>query len=259
MFVRPTVAVVAAALAVGVLGACGASTSGSGSSTPAGAASSSASPSVSASSSASDNSATAPAALSDAALAAVKQADTFHVTAVGTSDGQSLKIDMHYGAGVSTGSLTLGGSRIDLIEAGGKTYFKAPDEFWRKQAGAKADAVLAVVGGKWVLAPRDNQDFAGLVSFADRNAFVAQLDDKSTPHHYVSAPGRTIDGVDTVGVKDTTDGSVLYVARTGTPYPVLGESKDSTGGGTFTFGDWNQPVTADAPPADQTVDLSRLK
>lgn len=257
MIIRTTVAAAAAALALGLTG-CGASTDGSGSSTTA--SSAGASTAASSSSSAADNSATDPAALSDAALAALKAADSFHVTINGTSDGKALTLDMRYGADSSVGTLTIGGSRLDLVKAGGKSYFKAPDSFWRERAGAKADAVLALVGGKWVLVPEGDRDYAAIVSFTDREEFIATLDDKSTTPKYVSAPGRTIDGTETVGVKDTTDGSVLYVAKTGTPYPVLGESTGSDGGsGTFAFGEWNQPVRATAPPADEVVDVGALK
>ncbi len=255
MNIRISAAAAAAAL---VLAGCGSSTGGSGSSSGSSAARSSASSSAATSA---DNSTLAPKALSDAALAAVKAAKSFHVSADGTSDGQRLMIDMSYSDRSSTGSITIADSKIELRNVDGQVYFTAPDAFWRKQAGAQADVVLPLVSGKWVLVPAGNKDFAELASFADRDQFVGSLNSDSTGHAYASVPGRTIDGIETVGIRDTTDGSVLYVAKNGTPYPVQGESKDTSGsgGGTFAFGGWNAPVEVTAPPAGDVIDLSRLK
>jgi hypothetical protein len=54
----------------------------------------------------------------------------------------------------------------------------------------------------------------------------------------------------------TSDNSKLYVAATGTPYPVaiVGGKKGQSG--SITFGDWNKQVSLSAPGG--AIDISSL-
>ena len=55
---------------------------------------------------------------------------------------------------------------------------------------------------------------------------------------------------------DSSDGSTLYVAATGTPYPIAAtESGNSKGA--ITFDHWNDPVSVDAPKGAVDIEQAR--
>lgn len=59
-----------------------------------------------------------------------------------------------------------------------------------------------------------------------------------------------------VAIRDTTQGGTLYVAASGTPFPVaVVKSKGSSAGG-ISFDQWNQPVKLTAPKG--ALDFSKL-
>ena len=66
----------------------------------------------------------------------------------------------------------------------------------------------------------------------------------------------TVQGQKVIGVTDTTNGGTLYVAATGTAYPIE-ISKTGTDGGRIVFDHFNQPVSL-TPPA-HAVDISNLQ
>jgi|GEM_PF-2957132 hypothetical protein len=66
---------------------------------------------------------------------------------------------------------------------------------------------------------------------------------------------KKVDGHAAVGVKGS-DGEVLWIAASGTPYPIL-DSKKGSGGGTVTFGGWNSFKLPKAPK--KAIALSSLR
>jgi hypothetical protein len=66
-----------------------------------------------------------------------------------------------------------------------------------------------------------------------------QLDDKGPV---------TYNGERAIEIADTSDGSKIYIAATGTPYPlaVTGPPKHA---GSVRFSDWNKPVSLRRPKA----------
>ena len=63
----------------------------------------------------------------------------------------------------------------------------------------------------------------------------------------------TVNGVKVIAVRDTTKGGTLYVATTGTPYPVFIQR---AGDGKITFDRWNEAFALKAPAG--AVDLSKI-
>jgi len=57
----------------------------------------------------------------------------------------------------------------------------------------------------------------------------------------------TYKGAKVVAIRDTSDGSKLYVAATGRPYPVAIVAGRKGKSGAVTFGDWNKSVSLSAP------------
>jgi hypothetical protein len=87
-----------------------------------------------------------------------------------------------------------------------------------------------------------------LKSIAPLTSIGALFAGVSSQHGKLANDGKTTyKGQDVVAIRDTSDGSKLYVAATGKPYPVaiVGSKKNQSG--TITFGDWNKSVSLSAP------------
>jgi hypothetical protein len=108
--------------------------------------------------------------------------------------------------------------------------------------------------GKWLKAPASSTSFASLASLTN----LGKLIDTTLASHgkLASAGTKTVNGQKAVGVTDATRGGTLYVAATGTAYP-LELVKSGASGGKITFDHWNQPVTLNPPAA--AVDVSQLQ
>jgi hypothetical protein len=182
-----------------------------------------------------------------AAKAAASGAGTVHVT--GEQGGVSL--DLRVGHEVATGTVTEAGLTAQLLRVGGRTYLKGDKEFWDGTAGAGTGDALA---GKWVVAGGAS-DTAGLSSFTDLGRLMSLV---LSPTGTLSLAGvTTIDGKPVVGLRDSGDGSVLYVAADGPPYPVTIRTPGATGPPP-TFSGWGEPVTVHPPARDQVVDPGTL-
>jgi hypothetical protein len=184
----------------------------------------------------------------DQSKQAAKSASWVHLT--GTQNGTTL--DLTIGKDTATGSVIEGGLTAQLLAVGGTTYIKGDKAFWDSSSGAGSGDVLA---GKWVVAgSTKGVDTSGLDQFTDVGRAV---DTVLTPTGSLTKGGvSSIDGQSVVALTDS-DGSTLYVALDGPPYPVRIEPKDPTTNPP-TFSDWNVPVTIAAPPPDQVVDPTKL-
>ena len=79
----------------------------------------------------------------------------------------------------------------------------------------------------------------------------------SSGHGKLANDGKTMyKGEEVVAIRDTSDNSKLYVAATGTPYPVALVGGKKSQSGTITFGDWNKSVSLSAPKG--AIDVSKL-
>jgi len=202
------------------------------------------------------------AVVKDASKAA-QNASSFHMAGtirtssggLGTGPiGLDLTIARDKGA---TGSLTVAGTKVDLIVTGKNGYMRASSSFWKKfvkkqGGGAAAGFAASLFGDKWLKFPAGNKDFEALTSPTKANGIFKSL----TNGHgkLVNEGEKTYKGQSVVAIRDTTKGGTLYVAATGTPYPVALTKTGGTNGGAITFDSWNQPVTLTAPKG--ALDLS---
>ncbi len=190
-------------------------------------------------------------------MAAARGAKTVRLAGAGTDSGTAVALDIHYGSNGAAGSVTEAGSKIRLIILAKTVYFKAPDAFYRKQAGKNAAAVLKIVSGKWVKAPANSSTGSDFGQLADRqkliDSFASDFDSADAASVRRVGSG-SVAGVPTTTYSDGSGQGSIDVAASGTPYPMKLVSKGSSAG-TLTFTDWNKPFTAAAPPASQTVKL----
>jgi hypothetical protein len=193
-----------------------------------------------------------PTQIVEAAKVAAAGAATAHVVGSIVSEGKPISLDMELVAGKGgKGRITLEGLSIDLIQADGAVYINGSPAFYRHVAGAAAAQLLQ---GKWLKAPLNSGSFASLASLTNLSKLVGST---LADHGTLSSAGTTtIAGQKAVGVTDKAKGGTLYVAASGTPYP-LEIVKSGSGGGTISFNKWNQPVSL-SPPAN-AVNINQLQ
>ncbi len=188
-----------------------------------------------------------------AAKAAVDGASTVHVSGSTVTGGSPITLDLSLVTGKGgRGRLAENGLSFEVIEIDGTIYINGSSAFYTHFAGPAAAQLLH---GKWLKASTSNTSFAGLSSLTDLHKLLnAAL--TTSNNTLVAAGTSTVGGQPVVGVKDTAQNGILYVATTGPAYP-LEITKSGTGGGTITFSEWDRPVTLTAPT--NAVDIEQLQ
>lgn len=184
------------------------------------------------------------------AVKAANGASSMHMSGQVATGGKQIAIDISVAKGKgAAGTLTLGGAKIELVVIGNKGYLRAGSNFWNQFSQASGFAGL--LADKWLEFPAKNAQFGSLTGVANAKTIFSQL---SASHgKLVNRGATTYKGKSVVSIGDKT--GTLYVAGTGTPYPVaLVETKG--GAGTVTFDRWNESVTLTAPKG--AIDFSHL-
>ena len=187
-----------------------------------------------------------------AAKTAAVSAASVHIAGSIVNEGKPISLDMEILANKGgKGQITLEGFEIRLIQVGGAVYINASTAFYKHVAGSAAAQLLQ---GKWLKASVSSTSFASLASLTN----IGKLIDSTLGSHgkLASDGTKTINGQKAVGVSDTSRGGTLYVAATGTPYP-LEIVKGGSGGGKITFDRWNQSVTLSAPTG--AININQLQ
>jgi hypothetical protein len=159
------------------------------------------------------------------------------------SNGTSITLDLEMVRGQGAkGSVALDGRQADIVRIGDVAYVHGSDAFWQHYAGPLFAQLLH---DRWVKAPVDTKRFQSLAPLTNLGLLFAQIG----AHHgkLVNDGKTTYKGQHVVAIRDTSDGSRLYVAATGTPYPVAIVGGKAGRSGTIEFGDWNKHVSLTAP------------
>jgi hypothetical protein len=187
-----------------------------------------------------------------AAKAAADGAASVHIAGTIVSEGKPLTLDMQLVKGKGgRGRITLEGVSIDLVRVGGAVYINGSQAFYQHIAGAAAAKLLQ---GKWLKAPENSGNFASLASLTD---LAKLINTTLSSHGKLARDGtKTIEGQKVIAVNDVSQGGTLYVAVTGSPYPIE-VVKDGGSGGKIIFDRWNKPVTLTAPA--NAININQLQ
>lgn len=161
------------------------------------------------------------------------------------------------GKGV-TGTLKIGGAEVDVVVIGKNGYLRASSEFWKeiakqKGGGQAAGFAATLFGDKWIKFPAGNNDFGQLTDATKLGSLFGGL--TSNTGRLANKGETTYQGQSVVAI-ESSKGGTLYVAATGTPYPVALVKTGGKSNGTITFSDWNKSVTLTAPKG--ALDLSQF-
>jgi hypothetical protein len=187
------------------------------------------------------------------ALAAAKAASSVHVTGT-INTGAKAKVDLYLVRNVGgKGSITTNGSTFELVSVGGKVYVKADATALQQLGGSAVPAAAAqLLAGKWFVVPSSIPQLSSVSSLTDiGKLFGAALNNSG---NLTKGDETKINGQKAIGVTSSSKDGTLYVATTGTAYPLqIAGSKNQ---GSVNFTDWDSAVDVKAPP--NPVDLSKL-
>ena len=192
-----------------------------------------------------------------AARAAAHAARSVHVMGDISRGGRRTTLDLRLrDGGDGRGSITTTGGRIDLVRTRRDLYFRADQATLTQVLGPDR---AREADGRFVKVAVGDATFRSLRDLLDMDTlFEALLFPKGTLSRVDGIP---LGGVPTVGLRDEdpTSGGLLYVAASGSPYPLL-LRPDDTGDGEFELrlGEWNADVQVARPPAGETVDVEAL-
>jgi hypothetical protein len=185
---------------------------------------------------------------SDAQRAALG-ATSVHVAGALNDGGHPLSLDLILEHAKGKGMMSESGLSFQIVRIGNAAYIKGSDAFLKQFAGA---AAAQLFHDKWLKGSIVTGNLRSLAPLTDiTKLFKGALGS----HGKLVNEGETdFQGQKAVAIKDTKDGSILYIAASGTPYPLgakQGKSKSSV-----TFDHWNDTVSVAAPKG--AVDISKL-
>lgn len=177
---------------------------------------------------------------------ALAHARSVHIKGAMTEKGERTTMDLRVGQNGCDGNVRSPSNgtnaRVYVRCAGGQTYLRSPDMV-RAEVGA---AAARLVGDRWFYSSKDHSGpFDGMTTPA---GFAESL----TPDGEISKGKTTIiNGIPVIGLRDSE--SVLYVATTGTPYPIRVEPDPPKRGEGLDLLDYDAPLNVTVPP--DAIDL----
>jgi hypothetical protein len=191
-----------------------------------------------------------------AATAAFAKAKSVHVKGTFVDSGSTLSMSMFLGTAGGHGQIRAPLQKgkhpvtISILSTNGKLYLKSP-QLWRQTGGA---SMANLIGDRWVLVPKQNSaDFKDFEQMTDIKKFADGI--LKTDNTVTKGKTTVIDGTPAIGLNDSD--ATLYIATTGTPYPLkMVPNKPKKPGEELAFLDYNAPLNLQ-PPAN-AVNLSQL-
>ncbi|MCZ4120116.1 hypothetical protein [Streptomyces sp. H39-S7] len=158
-------------------------------------------------------------------------------------------------SGACAAAVRLNGGAMQVIRTADKvSYIKGDAAYWTS-LGARGKTLGGLAADRWIRFPGTSAPGKRLSRSCDVANVVKTL---QLEHDSATAGARaTVDGksVVTIKKKDRSGAITYYVAAQGPSY--LLKLTDQTGL-TMTFGSFDKPVNVAAPPANRTIDISRL-
>jgi hypothetical protein len=193
--------------------------------------------------------------VADASKAA-SDASSFHMSGQIHSSGKLIGVDLSLVRGKGmTGTVTVGGAKVELVLVGNDGYMRASSTFWKRYAGqAGGPGLTQLLADKWIKFPGKGAQLGSLTGPLSAKSLFKSL---IASHGKLENKGETTyNGQNVVAIHDITKNATLYVAAKGAPYPVGLIKAGGRDAGTVAFDHWNEPPTLTAPKG--ALDFSHL-
>ena len=201
---------------------------------------------LSACGSGSDYQDTSPGDIANDVADAMKDVSSLHMEGTLIQDGQNIDVDLAMAkSGNCEGKMSVEGQgSFQLIVTNGDGYFKPDEQFWRTQGGPKADAIIDVVGDKWVAV---TSEMSQATAACDWGKFTSAFNDpENNEIKKVTGTGE-VDGEDTVTVSFESDEGNAGVANVLSSDPHYVAKMEVEKEGDLTFSNFDDPVEPEAP------------
>ncbi|MCX5228520.1 hypothetical protein [Streptomyces sp. NBC_00233] len=207
--------------------------------------------------------------IADRAVTATRSATSLRMTGRVVTEGQPLDIDFAVNDhDECTGVMKIKGGTAELRKIDRITYMKGDEAFWRVSMAsqgmpeAQIDATVELVKGRWLKITPGQAGSADLSGVCDLKSLLADLDkDKEERRGLTRGPDAEVDGTPVATlVKKKAEGetTTVSVSQEGKPYILKMVKAGGEEPGAMVLSDYDKPVRVVVPPADETVDLSKL-
>jgi len=176
----------------------------------------------------------------------MKNATSFHIAAVVTQGGSKVSVNMSMTrSGDMSGTMSVNKRPVNVLVTQGHAYLKVTSGLLKSQ-NLPTDA-CTLICGKYLKVPASQAK--SMLNGMDMSSFLGQV---SVPQlSYVRTV--TLNGQPAWQMR-AGDGSMVYVAAQGAPYPL----RVTKGVSRADFTQWNAVTIPPPPLASQVVDLSQL-
>jgi hypothetical protein len=195
---------------------------------------------------------TAALALLTKARGAALEAGTVRARGTVGAGGRSLSVDLTVGGAGAVGTVRSSGGTAQVRVIGPDLFLLGDAAFWN----GLQPGVGPVFAGTWTeVSEQTAPEFGPVLRLVPVTSWFTKVAPSEVG--WVEAPGKTVDGVVTKGLRAVDKGVIdtLYVAAGGPGYPVqLTEGP----GLALTFGNWGVAVPAVTPPTGRVLDARRM-
>lgn len=180
------------------------------------------------------------------ALAAMKSAQSVTIDGTITSGSDVVTVDAAIlSNGDFDGTIGENGKSAKLVKVGATDYLNGDLAFWTGNGLASAEA--SKVASRWVAIPDSQMGFGKTFSLDSlANSFQQNAGKIS------AGTTGTVDGQAAVSIV-SSQGGTLWVATTGTAYPIQLSSTKKGDAGNISFSGWNQASTPGVPAGAETI------
>ncbi|WP_433335477.1 hypothetical protein [Spirillospora sp. CA-294931] len=180
------------------------------------------------------------------ATKAMKDSGSFQIKGKGSEGGQAMTMNLQVRGSSVLADITMGKMALRIIRIGDEVYIKGDQAFYSSLGGAE---VAKLLGAKYMKGSVNDKQLRDIASLADPDELL-KPDGKVTKGEQSRVNGRPV-----IALLDGTQGK-LYVATEGEPH-VLAMDEGGNAGNRIDV-TYDKTVEIKAPPADQTIDASKI-
>ncbi|MFD7077073.1 hypothetical protein ACFV9G_22885 [Nocardioides sp. NPDC059952] len=195
------------------------------------------------------------------AKASMSSLKSVHISGAGLDNGDEMKIDMTVStAGDCTGTIGTPDGEMTLLVVGGKAWFKADRAFWEANAGGDADAILEMVGKKWVVGGDDLGDLTELCDWDElSDEFLELLVPSTIEGLTIKKSKDQVDGQPVIKLEDRSSEQGTIYVQAEEPHYVVKVANTGKEAADVTFSAFDDPTEIVAPKPRQQIDFENMQ
>ncbi|WP_351224632.1 hypothetical protein [Streptomyces sp. NPDC002133] len=203
--------------------------------------------------------------ISDRAKEAMLSATSVHISTEGDlrPAGSTSELDLTMDRdGNCAGTVSTGAKgSVEIIKRGDTVWMKPDELFWKSQVPGAGEQAAELFKDRYLRGSTKDSMLKSMADVCDLDRLLNSIADSPDMKVPLTKGGTTkIDGVDVITVTGKREGrtTTMYVATEGEPYPVRLETTAGSAKASITLSAYDEPVPSATPPADKSVDISRV-